>query len=89
MKSRYIVSSGGDEPVSDGGGDGHSIFARMLLTALENPPSSIFTIEQIFHSHLKQKVANKSLQTPQMHIIRNTGHDDGNFVFFYKEQQLH
>lgn len=85
-KSRYLVSSGGDEPVSDGGGDGHSIFARTLLTALEKPLAPIFTVEQVFHDKIKQSVANNSQQVPQMQVIHDTGHDNGSFVFFKKVQ---
>lgn len=85
-KSRYLVSSGGDEPVSDGGGDGHSIFARTLLTALEKPLAPIFTVEQVFHDKIKQSVANNSRQVPQMQVIHDTGHDNGSFVFFKKAQ---
>lgn len=31
LKSRFLMSSGGDEPVADDGGEGLSVFARALV----------------------------------------------------------
>ena len=35
-KSRMVISSGGVKPVLDGGGGGHSIFARMVINKLKS-----------------------------------------------------
>ena len=34
-KSRLVFTSGGKEPVQDGGGGNHSIFAKSLINVLE------------------------------------------------------
>ena len=74
------MASGGNEPVADGGGSGHSIFAKVFLRALKNAERKIFTAEQVF-LQIKESVAGQSEQTPEYSIIRNSGHDGGDFVF--------
>lgn len=80
-ESRILISSGGDEPVADGGGNGHSIFANVFLEALKGMDKKIFTSEELFVGYIKEKVAGKSDQTPQYNVIRNSGHGDGDFIF--------
>lgn len=79
--SREFISSGDNEPVSDGGGRGHSMFARALLDALdgENKP---FTAGELFQNHVKSAVGGKSGQSPQYFPFpTKEGHDGGEFVF--------
>jgi tetratricopeptide (TPR) repeat protein len=83
-RSRTIMASGGDEPVSDGGMDGHSVFAYAFLQALEQADESMFTAGDLFSIHLKQRVGGNSEQQPRYDIIRNSGHDEGDFVFVRK-----
>jgi uncharacterized caspase-like protein len=47
-RSRTLMASGGDEPVSDGGSDGHSVFAYGVLRALERSTQPIFTASDLF-----------------------------------------
>jgi hypothetical protein len=77
--SREFISSGDIEPVADGGGHGHSMFARALLDALdqENKP---FTAGEMFQLHVKEAVSGKSGQSPQYFPMKE-GHDGGEFVF--------
>lgn len=82
LKSRFLMSSGGDEPLADEGGEGLSVFARALVQGLSTPMSSIFTVEQLFHGRVRQTVAGKSQQVPQLQVIRDSGHENGNFTFF-------
>ena len=49
-KSRTLLSSGGNEPVADGGGGGHSVFAGVLLGALEQMKTAAFTADELFHT---------------------------------------
>ncbi|MBI4647239.1 MAG: caspase family protein, partial [Bacteroidia bacterium] len=42
LSSRKAISSGGIEPVMDGGREGHSVFAYYLLKALENNNSKFY-----------------------------------------------
>ena len=78
--SRTFISSGDNEPVADGGGRGHSLFARSLLDALdkENKP---FTAGELFQAHIKAMVVGKSGQSPQYFPMKE-GHAGGEFVFF-------
>jgi len=82
--SRTLMSSGGNEPVSDGGGEGHSIFARAFISALKNPEVREFTAEQLFYDQIKERVAGTAEQVPEYNIIKNSGHEGGDFVFIQK-----
>ncbi len=82
--SRTLMASGGNEPVADGGGGGHSIFARAFIDALQQPGVSAFTAEQLFHDHIKERVAGSAEQVPEYNIIKNSGHQGGDFVFIKK-----
>ncbi|MCH8313285.1 MAG: hypothetical protein IID17_09900 [Nitrospinae bacterium] len=79
--SRTLIASGGNEPVSDSGGDGHSIFSDVFLTALKNADEKVFTAEDLFYGSIKESVAGRADQTPEYSIIRNSGHDGGDFLF--------
>jgi hypothetical protein len=81
-KSRVLIASGGNEPVSDGGGQGHSIFAQVFLEALRQIKETAFTAEELFiKQRIQERVAGRVRQTPEFQIIRNSGHDSGDFVF--------
>ena len=80
-KSRTLMSSGGLEPVSDGGGNGHSAFTGALLQALGGTSDSVFSAGGVFDQYIQVAVAGKSDQTPQYVPVRNSGHDFGDFVF--------
>jgi hypothetical protein len=83
-KSRTLMASGGDEPVSDSGSNGHSVFAYAVLRALERDDQPMFTASDLFYGSVRQQVAGKSSQLPQYTIIRNSDHDEGDFVFMHK-----
>ena len=79
--SRLLPASGGNEPVSDGGGDGHSVFARALLNGLRRMEAPVFTVGELFQQHVRESVAGNSSQVPQLAVMHNSGHDGGGFVF--------
>jgi Caspase domain len=83
-RSRTLMASGGDEPVSDQGTNGHSVFAYALLRALELTEGQMFTASDMFYGSVRGQVAGKSEQVPEYSIIRNSSHDDGDFVFSRK-----
>lgn len=87
-KSRILISSGGNEPVADEGGTGHSVFARALLRGFEQVRNDVFTAEELFYQFIRESVAGKSDQTPQYSPIRNSGHDSGDFVFMRTKDSL-
>jgi hypothetical protein len=80
-KSRTLLASGGNEPVSDIGGKGHSVFAAALLHGLNRMEKNTFSAEELFYDHIKERVAGNAEQTPEYNVIRNSGHDGGDFVF--------
>ena len=83
-KSRTLMASGGNEPVSDGGGDGHSVFARVFLTGLTQMDRNSFTASELFRDFVQERVAGKANQTPEYNPLRNSGHESGDFVFIRK-----
>ena len=80
-KSRNLMSSGGNEPVADGGAPGHSVFGAALLAGLSRMNMDAFTANELFSQFVQQRVAGGSLQVPQYGVIRDSGHEDGDFVF--------
>jgi len=84
-RSRTLLASGGNEPVSDTGGKGHSVFAGALLRGLAGIEHKEFTAEELYYQYIKEIVAGSSEQTPEYNIIRNSGHEGGDFVFYRKD----
>ncbi len=80
-KSRNLMSSGGDEPVADSGGAGHSVFANAILRSLSEIEEEQFTAADLFQKFIKRGVAGRSDQVPQYTFIRNSGDEFGDFVF--------
>lgn len=80
IRSRNIMASGGVEPVADGGPDGHSIFAAVILRSLLEMDGNQFTAGSLFQK-VVVRVAGRSQQTPQYSAIVNSEHDGGDFVF--------
>lgn len=78
-RARTALTSGGLEPVADGGGGGHSVFAKAFLDAL-NANTGVVDMSQIF-SAMRRQVMLASDQTPQYGDIRQTGHKGGDFIF--------
>jgi hypothetical protein len=82
--SRTLMSSGGDEPVLDSGGSGHSVFAEAFLRGLRETEEKVFTADELFYGVIRERVIGKAEQTPQYNNIRNSGHEGGDFVFIKK-----
>jgi peptidoglycan hydrolase-like protein with peptidoglycan-binding domain len=78
-KARTVLTSGGQEPVMDSGGGGHSVFARAFLTALEEN-DSVMDGQDLFR-RLRDSVVANAPQTPEYSDIRGAGHDGGDFLF--------
>jgi WD40 repeat protein len=81
--SRKAITSGGVEPVLDGGREGHSIFAYYLLRALNNNEKKYYDASQLF-DNIKIPVLNNSDQSPQFNAIKNAGDEGGEFIFLKK-----
>ena len=78
-RSRTALVSGGLEPVSDGGGGGHSVFTRAFLTALRES-TQVLDGQQLFTAVRRPVIVNAD-QTPEYSDIRLAGHDGGDFLF--------
>ncbi len=80
--ARILIASGGNEPVTDSGGQDHSIFAQVFIDSLKEMELTSFTAEELFyHQRIKERVAGQVSQTPKFEIIRQSGHDGGDFIF--------
>ncbi len=79
-RSVLVMSSGGEEPVSDEGKDGHSIFAWSLLQALASagaltPGAEMFNV-------VKSEVVKGYAQQPQYGAVLAAGHMEGGEYLF-------
>lgn len=83
-KSRTLIASGGNEPVLDGGGGGHSVFTKAFLNGLRNMTETSFTETELFNNHILESVVGNAKQTPQYGILRDSGHENGRFIFVKK-----
>lgn len=83
-RSRTVLTSGGLQPVLDGGGGKHSVFAKSLLEVLRN---SRETLEgRRLHLEISARVLTAALryhveQVPEYAPIKFAGHEAGDFVF--------
>ncbi len=83
--SRVLIASGGNEPVSDRGGGGHSVFARALLDGLSQHRERVFSAEELFVGDIRERVGGSASQLPEYKIIRDSGHEGGDFIFMRKK----
>jgi hypothetical protein len=83
LTSRKAITSGGIEPVMDGGGNGHSVFAYYLLQQLTSNNKRFFDATELYGG-IKIPVTNNSEQRPEFQPIKNTGDEGGQFVFIKK-----
>ncbi len=83
--SRTLMASGSDEPVSDSGSLGHSVFAALLLQTMASRTNQAFTADDLFVS-IRKSVLARSGQSPQYTSLRDSirpsaNLDTGDFVF--------
>ena len=78
-RARTLLASGGVEPVADGGGGNHSVFAKAFLDALDGAKGAVL-VSNLF-AEIKRKVELNSDQRPLYSPIKLAGHDDGDFIF--------
>jgi len=82
MKSRFVFTSGGNEPVLDDGGDGHSVFAREFLNVLQENTGLLRAYE--LQGQVAPRVERASAmvgkeQTPYFGYLGTAGHEFGEF----------
>ncbi len=83
LLSRKAISSGGVEPVMDGGQDGHSVFTYYFLKALRENNKKYYDASEVYE-RIKIPVVNNSDQVPDYKPVKNTGDEGGQFVFIKK-----
>ena len=86
-KSRMVITSGGLSPVLDGGGGGHSIFARFLINYLSTSRKS-FTATDLYTA-INKNITEMSMQLgvrqiPMLAAMPRSGHVGPDFVFLKK-----
>jgi uncharacterized caspase-like protein len=79
-RSVVAFSSGGEEPVSDEGKDGHSIFAYYLIQLLDT--SSGITPGYEIYRVVKDRVMKDYPQEPQYGAVLSAGHLEGGEYYF-------
>jgi hypothetical protein len=82
-RSVMVMTSGDEEPVSDEGKEGHSIFAWNLLRSLETARALMpgYEVWQSVH----QGVTKDYPQIPQYGAVMSAGHVDGGEYLFHAE----
>jgi len=84
LKSRQVISSGGVEPVADGGRDGHSLFAYYFLKALKENDREVVDLENLFHTRVWKPVTEIGDQRPNIGRLKTPMDEDGQFVLTNK-----
>ena len=84
-KSRIVLTSGSNEPVPDGGREGHSIFSYYFLRSLQYPDENAFGAVEV-SNRVQRAVGNNALQTPLLGFLKAAGHEEGQMVFVKTEK---
>lgn len=87
LKSRQFIGSGGLEPVLDGGGKGHSIFAEALMAGMADMGKQPFTASELFETKVKPKVLSAGSvaedgQVPVFYRIQRAGDEPASEFLF-------
>jgi len=83
-RSRTVLTSGGVQPVLDGGGGANSVFASAFLNALENKDGIVqgYSLYQSVVGAVQQRAAQLGVtQVPEYAPIKHAGHETGQFFF--------
>jgi hypothetical protein len=86
LRTRMVMSSGGEEPVNDGGGGKHSVFAQALIQVLGENKAMVdgYNLYLRVSKLTKQRTQEQNLdirQSPQYAPIKFAGHEAGEFLF--------
>ena len=79
-RSVLVLSSGGEEPVSDEGKDGHSIFAWHFLRSLDRLGGTTIGFE--VYRGVRKGVSEEYPQQPQYGAVLSAGHEPGGDYLF-------
>ncbi len=79
-RSRWGLTSGNLEPVSDNGLNGHSVFAYYFIKFLKEN-TSLYVVPSEIANHVIPLVANNSAQLPRSQPLQGANHEGGQLVF--------
>jgi hypothetical protein len=79
-RSRWGLTSGGNEPVADGGRAGHSIFAYHFINLLRDNIDP-YLIPSAIYDRIAPSIANNAEQTPRSEPLKGAGDEGGQFIF--------
>ncbi|MFC1749889.1 caspase family protein [Pseudomonadota bacterium] len=83
-RSRTVLTSGGVQPVLDGGGGSNSVFASAFLNALNNKEGIVqgYSLYQSVVGAVQKRAAELGVtQVPEYAPIKHAGHETGQFFF--------
>lgn len=83
IPSRWLMSSGRNEPVLDGQPGDHSPFAKSLITQLVRNQSKVLPVSML-GAMVKEGVSYNSTQTPRCEPLHGVGHEGGEPAFRIK-----
>lgn len=83
-RARIVLTSGGLEPVLDGGGGGHSVFANAFIEALQNN-NAVLDGGRLFQQ-VRERVTRRAGelgldQVPEYAALKGSNHEFGDFLF--------
>jgi WD40 repeat protein len=81
LKSRWALTSGRLEYVSDGNAGQHSPFAKVLIAFLKDTKKQRFPVSELVQ-YVKVETANTSSQTPIGNPLKSIGDEGGEFIFY-------
>ena len=84
LRSRTVLTSGGEQPVLDAGGGGHSIFARAFLDVLGSNTQVLegsALYRELFGQVKSQAKKYKVEQDPRYSALADADHRNGEFLF--------
>ena len=84
LRARIVMTSGGLEPVNDGGGGRHSVFAQGFIRALKENDRCLDGYALFTQVRNFVKAAIKDLdvkQTPEYSPIKFSNHEFGEYLF--------
>lgn len=84
LPSRYLITAGRLEPVSDGSMGDNSPFAKSLLDQLRYNDKDHIWVSELAYKVVHGTQYNSDKQLPQGEPLQNVGHQGGEFVFLRK-----
>jgi hypothetical protein len=79
-RSRWVLTSGGTEPVMDRGREGHSIFAFYFIKVLQENEAP-YLVPSFISDQVGPLVARNAEQLPRSEPLQGAGDEGGQFVF--------